>query len=161
MSYENGYGPYRAGGIIRGWQAMGCRVVCASGYFDPVHKGHVRYLSAAKKLGDRLVVIVNNGYQTILKKGRPFMLEFDRLEVVSALGCVDLAVLAEDTDRSVGHTLSLLRPDIFANGGDVQTMNDCREAEVCRRHNIQMVFGVGGTEKVASSSDLIRRAARA
>jgi cytidyltransferase-like protein len=137
---------------------MGYRVVVASGYFDPIHKGHVRYLRGAKRLGDRLVAVVNNDWQVGLKKGLPFMPQDDRLEIVSALGFVDLAVLSSDYDRAVDVTLSLLNPDVFANGGDVGSEADCREAETCRRLNIRMAFGVGGTEKVASSSDLIRRA---
>lgn len=150
----------QAADIVGGWRTMGYRVVCASGYWNPLHPGHVRYLSAAKKLGDRLVVIVNNDFQVMKKGSAHFMDQWARLEVVGALGVVDLSVLSSDYDRTVNTTLALLRPDVFANGGDVGSEADCREADVCRANNIRMVFGVGGTEKVASSSDLIRRAAR-
>lgn len=156
MSYES-VNVNRAADIVRGWKAMGCRVVVASGYFNPLHQGHVRYLKAAKRLGDRLVVVVNNDYQVWQKGAVGFMDHNARLEVVGAIGVVDLTVLSVDVDRTIVNTLFLLRPDIFANGGDVGSEADCREAPVCRNLNIQMVFGVGGTEKVASSSDLIRR----
>ena len=67
------------------------KTVAVSGYFDPIHVGHLEYLELAKKLGDRLVVIVNNNHQCVLKKGKPFMDEADRVKIVEALGIVDEA----------------------------------------------------------------------
>lgn len=142
-------------------RSAGRRVVCASGYFNPLHVGHVRYLEAARSLGLMLVVIVNTDYQVGLKGSVPFMREYDRLEIVSSLRCVDAAVLAADHDRSVSRTLERLRPDVFANGGDVRTEQDCRELEVCRKLNIHIALGVGGHHKMRSSSELIRRAVSA
>jgi cytidyltransferase-like protein len=132
------------------------KLVVASGFFNPVHVGHVRYLEYARLLGDRLIVIVNTDYQVRLKGSVPFMPEQERLDVVFALKPVDFAVLAIDKDRSVSKTLEVLRPDIFANGGDV-TASNVRESEVCQRLGIKMVFGVGGTAKIQSSSSLIAR----
>ena len=63
--------------------------VAVSGYFDPIHVGHLEYLKMAKELGDFLIVIVNNNQQCILKKGKPFMDENDRVEILRALGIVD------------------------------------------------------------------------
>jgi glycerol-3-phosphate cytidylyltransferase-like family protein len=103
-------------------------------------------------------VVVNNDRQAALKKGSPFMPEDERLEIVRALRCVSYAVLAVDDDRSVSKTLELLRPDIFANGGDVTREEECREAATCRKLGIQMVFGVGGFDKVQSSSRLVENA---
>ena len=51
------------------------KVVAVSGYFDPIHVGHLEYLRLSKKLGDKLVVIVNNNHQCVLKKGKPFRSE--------------------------------------------------------------------------------------
>jgi len=136
-------------------------VVC-SGYFDPLHVGHLDYLEAAAKLGDRLLVIVNNDEQAALKKGRAFMPQYDRVRIVSALRMVSVVVLSLDEDASVCATLRNLRPVhetqvIFANGGD-RAEDEIPEATVCAELGIDMVFRVGG-EKVASSSDLIEYAA--
>lgn len=134
----------------------------ASLYADPLHVGHVRYLEAARALGDRLMAVVNTDAQAVLKKGRPFMPELERLAVVRALRCVDYALLAVDTDRTVRETLALVCLQmgrgvdiVFANGGDVRSDLDCREAETCRRLGIRMEFGVGGFDKVQSSSALV------
>lgn len=137
------------------------KFVVASGYFNPLHAGHVRYLRAAKELGKYLCVVVNTDRQVALKGAVPFMPEGERLEIIESLRFVDYALLALDADRSVCLTLESLRPHVFANGGDVGSEADCREAEVCRRLGIEMVFGVGGYDKFRSSSELIRRAAGA
>ena len=84
------------------------KVVIASGYFDPLHVGHVEYLNMAKTLGDTLVVIINNDEQAKLKKGESFMNERDRLEIVYNLECVDEVLLSDDTDKSVYKYLRLV-----------------------------------------------------
>lgn len=130
---------------------MGARkVVAVSGYFDPLHIGHVRYLQAAKRLGDKLVVILNNDGQARLKKGAPFMLERERREILQALRCVDDVILSIDTDRTVRETLKIVRPDIFAKGGD-STGENTPEQDVCDEIGCIVFFGVGG-EKIQSSS---------
>lgn len=126
-------------------------IVCVSGYFDPVHKGHLDLLERARRLGDHLVVIVNSDHQARLKKGRSFMPEDGRLAVVRALACVDAAVLACDDDRTVCRTLRMVRPHIFCNGGD-QTNLSIPEAPVCQELGIALVDGLG--EKIESSSRL-------
>lgn len=132
------------------------RVVVASGYFDPLHRGHVEYLERARELGTSLVVIVNSDEQAALKKGRAFMPARDRMRVVRALSCVDAVVESVDADRSVCRTLAALHADVFANGGDQQ--NDAiPEATVCREQGVELVDGLGG--KVQSSSALVRAAA--
>ena len=88
--------------------------VAVSGYFDPIHVGHLEYLKMAKELGDSLVVIVNNNHQCKLKKGKPFMDQNDRLEIVKALRFVDEVFLSIDKDRTVCKSLELVRPNIFA-----------------------------------------------
>ena len=77
------------------------KIVAVSGYFDPIHVAHLEYLKMSKKLGDKLVVIVNNNYQCILKKGKPFMDEKDRLEIVKSLEMVDEVFLSIDKDKTV------------------------------------------------------------
>ena len=88
--------------------------VCISGYFDPLHVGHIEYINKAKKLGDYLVVIVNNNLQCKLKKGKFFMDENDRVEIVKNLKSVDEVFLSIDSDKTVCKSLEKLKPSIFA-----------------------------------------------
>ena len=125
--------------------------VAVSGYFDPIHIGHLEYLRMAKELGDSLVVIVNNNHQCKLKKGKHFMDENDRVEIVKALRFVDEVFLSVDNDRTVCKSLEEVKPDIFANGGDRAT-SEVPEITVCKKFNIKMVDGLG--EKIRSSSSL-------
>ena len=125
--------------------------VAVSGYFDPIHIGHLDYLELAKKLGDKLVVIVNNNHQCKLKKGKPFMDELDRIRIVESLGIVDEVFLSIDSDRSVCKSLEEIKPDIFANGGDRATL-EVPESVVCKEYNIEMVDGLG--DKIRSSSSM-------
>lgn len=127
------------------------KIVAVSGYFDPIHVGHLEYLEEAKKLGDRLIVIVNNDHQCVLKKGRPFMKEQDRLKIISALKVVDGAFLSIDKDKSVCNSLEKIRPNIFANGGD-RNLKEIPETKVMKKYGIEMVDGLG--DKIRSSSDL-------
>ena len=124
--------------------------VVASGYFDPLHVGHIEYLEKAKQLGDELVVIVNSDVQAKIKKGRAFMREEDRLKIVKSLKCVDKALISIDNNNSVCESLRVVKPHIFANGGD-RKEEEIPEAEVCRELGIEMVDGLG--EKIRSSSD--------
>ena len=125
--------------------------VAASGYFDPLHVGHIEYLEKAKSLGDKLVVIINSDEQARLKKGKPFMGQEDRLRIVKSLKCVDEAFISIDTDSSVWRSLRLCLPHIFANGGD-RKEEEIPEAEVCRELNIEMQDGLG--DKIRSSSEI-------
>jgi len=125
--------------------------VAVSGYFDPIHIGHLDYLELAKKLGDKLVVIVNNNHQCKLKKGKPFMDELDRMRIVESLGIVDEVFLSIDSDRSVCKSLEEIKPDIFANGGDRAT-SEVPESVICKKYNIKMVDGLG--DKIRSSSSM-------
>lgn len=123
------------------------KLVVASGYFNPLHYGHVSYLEKAKEAGDSLVVIVNNDRQTALKLGGDpgfvshGMPARDRVRTVRSLACVDAAFEAVDEDESVCETLRLLHPDVFANGG--RSTATAREAEVCRELGIEMIEGLG------------------
>ena len=130
---------------------MSKKTVAVSGYFDPIHVGHIEYLELAKKIGDYLIVIVNNDFQASLKKGKSFMNENDRAEIVSALKCVDEVFVSIDKDSSVCKSLEHLKPDIFANGGD-RKLDEIPETSVMKKYNIKMVDGLG--KKIRSSSDL-------
>lgn len=136
-------------------------IAIASLYADPLHSGHLDYLEAAKGTYGYLVAIVNNDIQAALKKGRAFMREQDRLRIVSALRCVDRAVLSIDQDRSVCRTLESIAREcpswyVFCNGGDVTS---ALEADLCKQLGIRMAYGVGG-DKVESSSGLLERASQ-
>mmetsp|Transcript_18836 Transcript_18836/g.47655 ORF Transcript_18836/g.47655 Transcript_18836/m.47655 type:complete len:148 (-) Transcript_18836:98-541(-) len=133
---------------------MSRKIVVCSGYFDPMHFGHIEYLEKSKDLGDKLIVIVNSDKQAAMKKGQSFMPANERVRLVRALECVDAALIAVDDDRTVCKTLSLLHPDIFTNGGD-QTNNSIPEAKVCNELGITLIDGLGG--KVQSSSWLLAR----
>jgi len=126
-------------------------VVATSGYFDPLHVGHLECLELAKSLGDKLIVIVNSDHQARLKKGKPFMKEADRLKIISSLKCVDEVFLSIDRDKSQCDTLKKIKPDIFAKGGD-RTSDEIPESKVCKEFNIKIIDGLG--EKIRSSSDL-------
>ena len=126
-------------------------LVAVSGYFDPIHVGHLEYITEARKLGDKLIVIVNNNHQCVLKKGKPFMDEKDRVIITSSLKDVDEVFLSVDHDKTVCKSLELLKPDIFANGGDRKNY-EIPESAICKKYNIQIIDGLG--EKIRSSSDL-------
>lgn len=135
-------------------------VVAVCGGFDPLHVGHVRHFEAAKKLGDKLIVILNNDNWLILKKGFVFMPQHERKEMIEALACVDEVMLTRHKrntkDISVCSELRKLRPDIFAKGGD-RTLENIPEPVVCREIGCKMVFNVGKGGKVQSSSWLLSR----
>lgn len=140
-------------------------VVAVSGGFDPIHIGHVRMFQEAKKLGDELVVILNNDNWLADKKGKPFMSEAERKEVIEAIKGVDRVVLTDhtlgDPDRSVCRALKEIKPHVFANGGDRHPDSDpVPEVEHCKEFGIKLVYNVGAGGKVQSSSWLIAKAAQ-
>lgn len=134
------------------------KLVAVSGGFDPLHIGHVRLFKAARKLGDKLVVIVNNDNWLRAKKGFVFMPQKERVELLEAFPFVDWVVLTshkkDDLDRSVCKALQKIRPHVFANGGD-RFRKNTSERQLCKRLGIRMVFNVGKGGKVQSSSWMI------
>ena len=125
--------------------------VAISGYFDPIHVGHLEYIEMSKKLGDYLIVIVNNNKQCVLKKGKPFMDEMDRIKIIKAIKWVDEVFLCVDEDSTVCKSLEKIKPDIFTNGGDRHN-TEIPEAVVCRKYGIELIDGMGN--KIRSSSEL-------
>jgi glycerol-3-phosphate cytidylyltransferase/D-beta-D-heptose 7-phosphate kinase/D-beta-D-heptose 1-phosphate adenosyltransferase len=137
------------------------RAAIVSGYFNPLHIGHLDMMEAARGLADALVVIVNNDAQQVLKKGKVITSESDRLRIVRALRVADAAMVAVDDDASVAASIAAVHaayPDldlVFCNGGDRSPDGDpvpTGEATVCERLGIAMVWGVGGESKADSSS---------
>ena len=128
--------------------------VAISGYFDPLHVGHLELIHLAKQLGDKLIIILNNDHQASMKKGQSFMKEEERKKILEALRDVDKVFLSIDTDRSVCKSLEAIKPDIFANGGD-RHQGEVPETPICKKYNIEMIDGLGA--KVQSSSELVNK----
>ena len=139
------------------------RVSIVSGYFGPLHHGHLDMMEAARERSGHLVVIVNNDSQQALKKGRAIQGQDNRLRIVQALRCVDRAYLAVDDGPSIARSLDLVRADYpdaeleFCNGGDRgdRSALPADEAESAERNRITLVYGVGGTAKADSSTRLL------
>lgn len=133
--------------------------VVVSGYFDPIHVGHLEMMKLAKQLGDELVVIVNNDKQAKLKKKKSYMSEDDRLKIVRAIRYTDTAFISLDDDKTVCGSLQKVRREyrdyhiIFANGGD-RNSGEIPESKVCKKCNIQMMDGLG--DKIRSSSKIVK-----
>ena len=134
------------------------KIVFASGYFNPLHGGHLDLIEGAAALGDKLVVIVNNDKQQLLKKGKIILDENNRVRLMKALRNVDEVMLSVDENPPVINTVEKLAqkyPDdelIFAQGGDRDSDKVNPETEVCKKYNITVVYGVGGTIKADSST---------
>jgi cytidyltransferase-like protein len=139
----------------------GKKIIITSGFFNPVHVGHINLMREAKKLGDFLVVIVNNDAQVTQKGSTPFMPEQERIEIIKALKYADTVFLSIDKDKSVAKSLEAvakLYPGqlYFAKGGDRNADNIPEtEKKICETCNITIVNNVGG-EKIQSSSWLLK-----
>jgi cytidyltransferase-like protein len=134
-------------------------IIIVSGYFNPVHKGHIEYFIKAKAKGDLLFVIVNSDLQRELKGSKEFQKEDERLFIVQHIKEVDQAFLSIDQDRTVCKTLEFLHQKYgetynlaFANGGD-QTNQSIPETYICQALDIELIDGLG--EKIQSSSWLL------
>jgi cytidyltransferase-like protein len=132
-----------------------------SGYFNPLHFGHIEYINGAKALCDQLVVIVNNDYQVKLKGSRSFMDEIHRANIIHSIKNVDYALISRDMDKTVCETIAYIRdlwPDdsmAFFNSGDrtLENVDNC-EKIVCNKLNIEFV--IIPLEKRYSSSELLK-----
>ena len=140
---------------------MKTKAIIVSGYFNPLHKGHLELFEKAKAVGDELWVIVNSDLQRALKGSKEFMDENERLTIVRAIKYVDKALISIDTDKTQCATLTWLantygaQYDLnFANGGD-QNNNSIPEGPVCKKMNIGLLEGLG--EKIQSSSWLLKK----
>ena len=137
-------------------------LVIASGYFNPIHEGHLEYLNRSKTLGDFLFVIVNNDYQRKLKGSKEFLSQEQRRIIVKNLKAVDDVIISIDENKLVNKTIELIYKEeaykydriLFTNGGD-QTEETIGEKEICEKLGIEMVFGMGN--KIQSSSWLLNK----
>ncbi len=130
--------------------------VMVSGGFDPVHAGHIRMIRDAAKFGD-VIIIANSDDWLFRKKGFVFMEYERRVEILNAIKGVILVDSVDDTDGTVCEAIRRLRPNYFANGGD-RGKSNTPEQTVCEELNIGLLWGVGGIEKLQSSSDLAKKA---
>jgi len=128
--------------------------VMVSGGFDPVHAGHIRMIRAAAKYGD-VIVIANSDSWLHNKKGFVFMDFHQRSEILNAIKGVILVDSVDDSDGTVCEAIKKLRPTYFANGGD-RGKHNTPEQDVCDELGIEMLWSIGGDEKVAASSDLVK-----
>ena len=137
------------------------RVVIVSGYFNPIHVGHLELFEKANQAGDFLIVIVNNDLQRELKGSKEFMSEDERLKIVQSIKGVGLALLSIDNDSTQNETLKHLHNEYgkvwnlhFANGGD-QNNNTIPESVICNELGITLIDGLG--DKIQSSSWLLNK----
>lgn len=140
----------------------GMKRVILSGYFNPLHGGHLDMIEEGMKLGDKLIVIINNDKQQLLKKGKIILDEQNRMRLVNALHLVDEVILAEDETPSVVDTLRHIRERypmdelVFGNGGDRSPAAEpVPEVKACKELDIEMVYGLGAK---TDSSTRINRA---
>ena len=134
--------------------------IIVSGYFNPLHKGHIEYFTMARGLADELIVVVNNDKQRLLKGAKEFMSEDERSLIVSSLKIVDKVYLSVDDDKTVIKTIEMIYSEIsdsynliFGNGGDQNNLT-IPESEICKKLNIKMIDNLG--DKIQSSSWLLK-----
>lgn len=137
------------------------KAIIVSGYFNPIHKGHLEYFNNAKALADKLIVIVNNDYQRELKGSKEFQKEDERMIIVSNMAVVDQAILSIDKDRTVCATLKMIAEKFqsdfelsFANGGD-QNDDTIPERDICEQVGISLIDVLG--DKIQSSKWLLAK----
>ena len=137
------------------------KAIIVSGYFNPLHKGHLELFEKAKEAGDALIVIVNNDKQRESKGSKFFMDEQERVQIIRSLSIVDMAWISIDEDSTQNETLKLMVEKFyetyklaFANGGD-QNNDTIPEADICRQFNIELIDGLG--DKIQSSSWLLQK----
>ena len=137
------------------------KAIIVSGYFNPIHKGHLEYFNNAKDLADELFVIVNSDLQRALKESKEFQKEDERLFIVQNIKAVDTAIISIDKDRTVCASIEAIFETYgdqyqlgFANGGD-QENNSIPEAPICKELGIQLIDGLG--DKIQSSSWLLNK----
>jgi len=128
------------------------KIVATSGGFDPIHPGHISCIIESKKNGDTLVVIVNGDSFLTAKKGRPFQSLEDRCLIVSGIVGVDYVIPFEiKGDQTVIKALETIKPHVFTKGGDRVDESTIPEWDVCQKHHIKIITGVGEDKKWSSS----------
>ena len=137
------------------------KAIIVSGYFNPIHKGHIEYFHSARQVANKLIVIVNNDYQRRLKGSKEFMKEDERVMIVKELKIVDYVYLSIDDSRDVSLSIKKINEELsyqyellFGNGGD-QNNETIPEVKVCKDLNIKLIDGLG--DKIQSSSWLLKK----
>ena len=137
------------------------KAIIVSGYFNPLHKGHLEYFINAKAQGELLFVIVNSDHQRALKGSKEFQQEDERLFIIQHIKEVDRAVISIDQDSTVCKTIELIHQQYnatnqlaFANGGD-QNNQSIPERPICEQLGIELIDGLG--DKIQSSSWLLKK----
>lgn len=133
-----------------------------SGGFDPVHVGHLRMFQDAKSLSNKVVVLLNNDEWLIKKKGKPFMNQNQRKEILEEFKSISEVIIQKSNDPSSSEAIKEFvsqnpnKTICYCNGGDRSSIKNIKETEICKKLNVELEFGIGGTQKIESSSELTR-----
>ncbi len=132
------------------------KIVCTSGFFDPIHPGHISIITQSKKFGDILIVILNGDMQCITKKGKPFMSAKDRAYIIDNIDGVDYTVIYDHPTRYDScEPLGIIKPNVFTKGGDRDEKNKVPEADIVEKNGGKVEYNVGDP-KIWSSSNYLQ-----
>ena len=133
-----------------------------SGGFDPVHIGHLAMIKEANKIAKEVVILLNSDKWLERKKGKPFMVESQRAQILEEFKSVSKVIVQNDDDDSSNNAIiSFVKNNpkktiCYCNGGDRSHEKKIREASICKEHNVDLIFGIGGVHKLESSSSLTK-----
>ncbi|MGI6444061.1 MAG: adenylyltransferase/cytidyltransferase family protein [Candidatus Dojkabacteria bacterium] len=140
---------------LREEKLKGKKIVAASGFFDPIHPGHVSYIMESKKFGDVLVVIIDGDQRAVTKKGKAFMAELDRARIVDGIKGVDYVVIYNHpTKNDCIEAVDIIKPDVFTKGGDRAAREDIPEYDTIEKNSGRIEFNVGDPKYWSSSNYL-------
>ena len=134
-----------------------------SGGFDPVHIGHLAMIKDAKRIANKVIILLNSDDWLVRKKGKPFMVEAQRAQILEEFESVSEVIIQQNDDDDssnngiIGfHKLHIDKTICYCNGGDRSQENKIREAQTCKNLGIDLKFGIGGIHKLESSSNLTK-----
>ena len=133
-----------------------------SGGFDPVHIGHLRMFQDAKKLSNKVILLLNNDEWLEKKKGKPFMNQNQRKEILKEFKSISRVIIQTSSEKSSSQAIKEFvkdNPDkkiCYCNGGDRSNIENILESNICKKLGVELEFGVGGEEKIESSSQLTK-----
>lgn len=130
-------------------------IVCTTGFFDPLHPGHISCIRESAKLGDILVVVVNGDNQTILKKGKPFIPAKQRAYIIDSIKDVDYTIIYDSNEtKDSCEPLSIIKPHIFAKGGDRNSKENVPEVDIVEKNGGEVIYNIGDPKMWSSSNYL-------